>query len=344
MAGILLTLGILITLAAGCYKEGLPEEQDYFSKDMNYSINRFVVNLGRTNPFVNIFNADYSSEPLTFSILDVRHNDGSPAPELRQEIPVKEWKEYYSGDEKSIAEITAKQQDGKSPVLYIRPNSGEIFFRNTDSSKVKIGTYRFDVKVSNGGGEKIFSDMQLDVRLPHPYEPYEYDDSTGLLLPPDEGGVIHPNQVSGVMDMLERTLPADSVNVYFVKTGDAKNTLTFKFFDEDSTIIPLTRFNMMQWDSLHYRSGMIGADVFPFAFNRRFDSDSTAVTYDIPNPFPVLADVSGNTDRASITFKYNRASFGQRKNASIGLSFAIYAPGEWQVIFKFKIDPKFDDD
>jgi len=335
-------LALLPLLVAGCYKDMVPDEKDFFSNNMNYNRNNFPVNLGRTNVYSYIFNADYSTQPLDFTLENIRHADSSAAPELKEMVPARLWKDYYSGKEANIAEIEAKRYTERRPVLDIRPHSGEVFFWSTDSAKVKPGTYFFDVRVKNKGGEKVFKNMILEVRRPKPYEPYEFDDVTGIRKAPDQGGITHPD-LSGVVDMVNLTLPRDSVIVYFRKTGVKDNTLTFKMFDEDSLAIPFSRFNLTRWDSLRYRSGMIGEDV-RFAFNRKMNEDSTVVSYDITNPFPMLADVSGNSDKAYIAFQYSRISFGRRYNAGIGLSFAIYEPGEWEVIFKFKLNPKFQDD
>jgi hypothetical protein len=337
---ILALLPAIIT--AGCYKHMVPDEQDFFSNNMSYNRNNFPVNLGRTNVYGYIFNADYSTQPLDFTLENLRHADSTAAPELLALTAAKQWKDYYSGRETSIAEIEAKRTTEQRPILDIRPHSGEVFFWDTDSSKIKPGIYLFDVRVKNKSGEKVFKNMILDVRRPRPYEPYEFDDVTGNRKALDQGGITHPD-VSGMVNMVNLTLPRDSVNVYFRKTGIKGNTLTFKMFDQDSLAIPFSRFNLTQWDSLRYRSGMIGEDI-RFAFNRKMSEDSTVLTYDITNPFPILADVSGNSDKAYIAFQYNRVSFGHRYNAGIGLSFAIYEPGEWEVIFKFRLNPKFQDD
>ncbi|HEU4554761.1 MAG TPA: DUF5007 domain-containing protein [Chitinophaga sp.] len=327
---------------AGCYKNMVPDEKDFFSTNMNYNRTNFPVNLGRTNVYSYIFNADYSTQPLTFTLENIRHADSSAAPELQENVAARQWKDYYSGKEATIAEIEAKRTTEQRPVLDIRPHSGEIFFWNTDSGRVKPGLYYFDVRVKNGGGEKVFRNMVLDVRRPKPYEPYEFDDITGVRKAPDQGGITHPD-ISGVVDQYNLTLPRDSVVVYFRKTDIKGNTLTFKIFDADSLAIPFSRFNLTQWDSLRYRSNMIGQDI-AFGFNRRMSEDSTVLTYDVTSPFPMLADVSGNSDKAYIAFQYNRVSFGHRYNAGIGLSFAIYEPGDWEVIFKFRVNPKFQDD
>lgn len=339
----LLTVGILALMLAGCYKNMVPNEKDFFSNNMSYNRNTFPVNLGQANVYAFIFNADYSTQPLDFAIENVRRvADRSPAPQLLQQVDVRQWTKDYTGMEKTVAEIEAKRTIVKRPVLDIRPHSGELFFWNVDSGKVKREGYFFDIRVRNKGGEKVFKDMLLDVRMARPYDPFEFDEATGARKALDKGGITYPD-VSGVVDALNLNIPRDSVNVYFRKKDTKGNTLTFRFFDKDSLPIKFSRFNTTKWDSLKYRSSMLGSNV-TFGFNRKMNADSTAVTYDVTNPFPVLADVSGNTEKAYIRFEYNRVSFGRRYDASIGLNLAIYEPGDWEVIFKFKVSPKFEND
>jgi len=353
---VLAFIGTTTFLTTGCYKNFVPDEKDFFSKDASFSRTDFDVNLGRTSVFLHIYNPDYSTQPLEFSILRFRKADTVylttdsskyeidtvPAPELEKIIKTREWKSYYSGKEKSIEEINAKRFERERPVLYMRPHSGDLFFFNTDASVVKPGVYFFDTEVKNGGGSKVFP-MTMRVRRAHPYEPYNYDDITGERKPANSGGIIHPSSMSGVVNKFGEVLPVDSVDISFHKFGSPRNTLSIKFLDQNSMPIKLSKFNMMKWDSLTYRTEMNDVDI-PFGFNRRMNDDSTVVTWDIPNPFPVLTDVSGASVKASINFRYNRVSFGRRVNANIHFDFSILEPGQWMIVFKFKENPKFEDD
>lgn len=334
----------LLSIVAGssCYKDLLPKEQDYFSNNVNYGRDAYQVNLGRTNIFVGDFNPDYSSQPLTFAIQNPKHADSSAAPELLAMTDTWQWKKYYSGLETSVADIEAKRTKEQRPVLDIRPNSGDIIFWNMDSVKIRPGIYTFDILVKNGGGQKLFAKRTLDVRRPRPYDPFEFTDDTYTRKSETDGGILHPD-ISGVQDELNSDMKRENIIVYVRKTGTQSNTVTFKFFDQDSLPISLTKFNFMQWDSLKYYSKTIDANV-PFAFNRRIPKDSMTVTYDIPNPFPVLADVGNSDERAGITFSWTRVSFGHRVNANISFRFAIYEPGNWDVLFKFKTNPRFTND
>ncbi|WP_160716515.1 DUF5007 domain-containing protein [Chitinophaga solisilvae] len=326
----------------GCYKELLPKEKDYFSNDAAFNGDEYMVNIGRTNVFIAKFNPNYSTQPLDFIIQQVVHRDGSPAPELLEQVDTWQWKKFYSGQEKTIAEIYDKRIRQKRPVLDIRPNSGDVIFWNTDSSRIKPGLYYFDILVKNNGGQKLFQRRKLYVKRPRPYEPYEFNDDTGERKKDEDGGILHPS-LSGVKDDLNNNMNNTDVNVYFRKTGTESNTLTIKFFDKDSLPVKLSRFNLIKWDSLAYTSKITDGPI-RFGFNRRMAADSSAVTYDIPNPFPVLADVGSTDERAFISFPYERIAFGSRTKASLAFTFGIFEPGSWEMIFKFKVNPRFKND
>ncbi|SEW36337.1 DUF5007 domain-containing protein [Chitinophaga arvensicola] len=335
--------GALAVTATSCYKELLPKEKEHFSNNVNFDGDTYTANFGRTNVFYGKFNADNSTQPLTFQLLNIHRPDSQPAPELLTQVDTWQWKAYYSGTEKTIAEIDAKRFQVKRPVLDMRENSGDLVFWATDTSKIKPGVYTFDILVKNNGGQKLFQKQKLQLRLPRPYEPYDYDDITGLHKKDDKNNLIynHPT-LEGVQDMQNNTINADQVNVYFHKTGTGKNSVTFKVYDKDSVLIPMSKFNVTQWDSLKYVSNTIGQNVF-FGFNRKFATDSSTVTWDITNPYPVLADV-GINESARVTFTYERVSYGQRRRAYMGYGFSILEPGSWEIIFKFRVNPKFIND
>ncbi|MEV4883603.1 DUF5007 domain-containing protein [Chitinophaga ginsengisegetis] len=340
----LLIAGTLAMMATGCYKQLLPDEKEHFSNNANFDGDTYQANFGRTNVFYGKFNADNSTQPLTFEMKNIARPDGMPAPELLEEVNTWQWKEYYSGTEKSVAEIEAKRIQVKRPILDMRSTSGDLVFWSTDTSKIKQGIYTFDILVKNKGGQKTFQKRKLDLRRPRPYEPYEFDDITGLQKKESNSNNLiynHPT-VIGVQDMQNNEIKSEQVNVYFVKTGTTKNTLTFKFYDQDSLPIKMSKFNVTKWDSLRYYSNTAGLNV-NFGFNRKFSSDSATVTWDVTSPYPVLADV-GINEKASIMFTYERVSYGIRRQAGIGYGFAVFEPGSWDVIFKFKVNPKFTND
>ena len=329
-------------LLTGCYKDTLPVEKDYMSKDMNFKKETFVANLGRMNVFVDIFNADFSTQPLQFTLQSPRQ-EGKPTPVLLEEVDTRQWKEYYTGTETSIAEIEAKRITVKRPILDLNKQNGQLVVWPADSNKVKYGKYFFDVLVKNGAGERLFPGLLLDYRRPRPYEPYEYDDLTGIRKADNAGGIIRPTIMSGHRDPKGVEIKAENVQVYFVKTGTAANKLTFKFVDKDSLPIPISTFNIQRWDSLYYFSKMADRNI-KFGFNRQIPKDSSSVTYDITNPFPVLAEAFAGDELAEYSFTFSRVSYGYRATGRIGMKFSIHEPGEWTVVFRYMINPKFSDD
>ncbi|SIN82031.1 DUF5007 domain-containing protein [Chitinophaga niabensis] len=331
-----------VALLTGCYKDTLPVEKDYMSKDMNFKKETFVANLGRMNVFVDIFNADYSTQPLQFALQSTRQ-EGKPVPVLLEEVDTRQWKEYYTGTETSIAEIEAKRTVVRRPILDLNKQNGQLVVWPTDSNKVKYGKYFFDVLVKNGAGERLFPGLMLDLRRPRPYEPYEYDDLTGIRKADNAGGIIRPTIMSGHRDPKGVEIKAENVQVYFVKTGTAANKLTFKFVDKDSLPIPISTFNIQRWDSLYYFSKMTDRNI-KFGFNRQIPKDSSAVTYDITNPFPVLAESFAGDELAEYSFTFSRVSYGYRSTGRIGMKFSIHEPGEWTIVFRYMINPKFSDD
>lgn len=329
-------------LLTGCYKDTLPEEKDYMSKDMNFKKEAFVANLGRMNVFVDIFNADYSTQPLQFSLQSPRI-EGKAAPILLEEVDTKQWKQYYTGTETSIAEIEAKRMIVKRPILDLNKQNGQMVVWSVDSNKVKYGKYFFDVLVKNGGGERLFPGLMLDFRRPRPYEPYEFDDLTGIRKADNAGGIIRPTLITGHRNAQGQELKAENVRLYFIKTGNAANKLTFKFVDKDSLPIPISTFNIQRWDSLYYSSKMADRNI-KFGFNRQIPKDSMQVTYDITSPFPVLAESFAGDELAEYIFSFSRVSYGYRVIGRIGMKFSIHEQGEWTVVFRYLINPKFSDD
>ncbi|WP_343704607.1 DUF5007 domain-containing protein [Chitinophaga sp.] len=332
-----------VALLAGCYKDSLPVEKDYMSKDMNFKKETFVANLGRMNVFADIFNADYSTQPLQFELQSPRIDSKTPAPVLLEEVDTRQWKQYYSGTETSIAEIEAKRVTVRRPILDLNAQNGQLVVWSADSTKLPYGKYFFDVKVKNGAGERLFPGLMLDMRRPRPYEPYEYDDVTGIRKADNAGGIIRPSTLTNHRDAQGREIKAENVQVYIVKTGNAANKITFKFVDKDSVGIPVSTFNIQRWDSLYYNSKMVGRNI-KFGFNRSIPKDSMSVTYDITNPFPVLAEAFAGDELAEYIFSYSRVSYGYRVIGRIGLKFSIHEPGEWTVVFRYMINPKFSDD
>jgi hypothetical protein len=100
-----------VVMFSGCRKIfDLPEEKDYMSNNINYSRTTFDPILGRTTLYSGIFNADNSSFPMTFEIVNPHFGDGRSADHILAKRPVEVWVKEYTGLETSLEEIEAKRK------------------------------------------------------------------------------------------------------------------------------------------------------------------------------------------------------------------------------------------
>ncbi|MET6998047.1 DUF5007 domain-containing protein [Chitinophaga defluvii] len=340
MAAMLLVSGWM-----SCTK--VPAEMDYLSEKANFNRDNFDPVMGRTMIYQGIFNSDQSTRPLLFTLTNFRHAaDSSAAPELGTLVKVKEWKEAYTGKENSLQEIYDKQQEAEHPVLDIRKNSGEIIFwqfSDTNLIKPQPGAgYLFDIKVENNGNSRVFKNNTLNLFRPRAYSPSDNIDAvSGWQKYKSDGSpvVINPTNTSGVT-MDNKLITDTSVAVYFHKKGNG-NSLSFKFYDKDSTVINPLMFNKTRWDSLYFYNSRVQGDC-KIGFNLRVTE--TGVTYDVPYPYPAVGAAQG--ERVKLVFNYNRLAFGNRRvTEGFTFEFAIFEPGDWEIIFKYRHQtPKFEND
>lgn len=325
-----------------CVKDFLPEEQDAFDKDAAFSTTIYKPTLGRTTVFTNNFNVGNSTIPLTFSILDVRHADGTPAPELTTNYPVKAWTKPYLGTETSLEEIEAKRTTEYRPLLQVRKHSGEVVMESeANSSFVKVSPdegYVFDVRVENSGGYKEFAGLKLQPVRESDYEPTTIDANTGFMT----DDYVHPTSVRNMFKEGTTSyfgmLDADDIRVYFRRNyddDDPNPTLTFRFLSKDYKPINPSKFNKTDWNNLVHGFNMKMTDEY--------------VKYEIAYPIPLINLKSKYTDakgeKAHTTFAFDRIYRNNtRLTASMSFDFAIYTEGDWEILFVFEGgNPEFND-
>jgi hypothetical protein len=340
---LILCAGLIAGGISSCKKA--PTERDYLSSNARFEpVDAYSPVLGRTFLYKTNFQADGSSFPLQFTLNNIRHADGSPAPELTQPVTVKEWINDYDGTEQTYQQIEDKRKAVQRPFFEIRPGSGDFIFRQAGIAPIRTypdSGYIFDVKVQNKGNELSFAKLRLQPLGNVPYEPYEYDYYTRLRKTETRTNVsgnnyqapfsIHPGLQNVYIS--KDSLMADSAAVvYFRKTGNG-HSLTFKFFDQDSIPIDPAKLNSTKWNELVH------------GFDRK--QTSTQVTYTVAYPVPLTTldtryAVAGN---AKVLFSYTRkGAGGNRSVAAFSLSFAIWEEGDWDVIFRFYRTPRFQDE
>lgn len=334
-----LALVAIILIFISC-KKYLPEDRETVGPDSQFTKTSYEPVLGRNTLFSDNFYEGSTTFPATFKIVNPRRRNGDAAPELTDIFPVTVWKKPYIGDEKSLAEIEEKRETQYRPLFEMFPNSGQlVMWAEAKSNFIRTqpdSGYLFDVELTNSGGRRFYRDLVLKPLKERPYEPSNYDPINGQSL---SNGISSARiRIKGVGK--ERYLSRADVDVFIRKRTDEKtgaNTLRFMFLDSLYHPMDPKLFSSTDWDHLVH------------GFNMRISD--TDVVYDVAYPIP-LAEVPtrytapGFSGFASVNFTFPRLGFGGfRDDGLIGLDFAIYEPGDWEIVFAFKTDtPKFTND
>lgn len=328
---------LLLIAVLSCQKMFLPSDLDAFSRDVQFSQLLYTPVLGRTTVFTNNFNDDFSTKPLTFRISDIRTSGGEPAPELLKPFPVQVWTGRYTGTERSIAEIEEKRKWEDHPLFEIREHSGEfIMWHAATSSIVNVmpdSGYVFDVEVSNSGGRKYFTGLQLQPYRERNYEPNNADPVTGNA-PSD---ILRPIGMADVVgDSTGIALSSNDIAIMFNRVSADGNSLTIKFLDPMNEPIDPSLFNLTDWERLVH------------GFNMQ--KTETYLKYDVAYPIPLVQIPTAYTNtqgtQAVVSFKYDRLGIGNTRVVSnIDFGFQIFQAGDWEMVVSFTNEsPKFDND
>ncbi|WP_276482901.1 DUF5007 domain-containing protein [Paraflavitalea pollutisoli] len=336
-----LATGVLLSLLGACTRL-LPEYREALSLEAGFSQTTFEPVVGRTTMFSNVFvNPNNSSTyPIDFTIVNARRFSGEAAPELSDIFPVKVWKQAYTGNETSVAEIEAKRVTEYHNLFEVRKHSGDFVLWSSATSNLlrcqADSGYIFDVEMSNGGGRRYFRNMRLMPFRERPYEPSNLNAITGQSV----ANGIYPSTMIGVVgDSTNQVLSAADVDVFIRKSEEGKpggNTISFMFLDKYFRPIDPAKFADTDWNNLLHGFNMT--------------KTATRVTYDVAFPVPAVPLATRFTTadgrRATTSFAWSRLGYGGlRQEAEIGLNFAIYEPGNWEIVFAFKKDnPKFSND
>ncbi len=324
---------MMALLCSSCLSKYLPEDLDAYDKDAAFTTTTYSPTLGRNNLISNNFNLGNSTNPLTFTLLDVRHADGTPAPELTENFKVRVWKTPYLGTEKTLKEIEDKRTYENRPLFQVRKHSGEIvLWANARSSFVRCSPdegYLFDVRAENSGGWNEYKDLQLKPIREQDYEPNNMNTETGATTQ----DYVNPDNVTNMfkdgLSFYAGRMQTTDVKVFMRENKDDTSkepSLTFRFMTKDLKPIDPANFNTTDWDKLVH------------GFDREMTKEY--VKYKVAYPVPLrelpteYTNKEGN--RAHVRFQYDRLMFGTRRvRAMLDYTFAIYKEGHWEVIFVF---------
>ena len=358
---------ILLTAAvafSGCRKIfDVPEEKDYLSTKIAFTTKSFTPRLGRLNLQTGIFNADNSSFPMKFELINLHFGDGRDASDILTQKETLVWTSEYTGKETSLAEIEAKRKLETHPVVEVRssgdlimwPTASSEFIKPADTISFPQDIRYFDVRVTNSGGSRVLKDLSILPQVEVPYEPSEdINRITGKPNTTTPGGKVlkhnYPGSISNIYgestnSLIEKggTDPVQGLIYLYIRKvpGGSGNTLRFKFLDKDSAAINPVKFNLTRWSELVH------------GFNMKMTPEY--VQYDVAYPIPLVqgiptkytnGGVTGSGNEARVEFSYSRKGFGGLQIiATIGQSFRIYEKGDWEIVYHFKtVNPKFTND
>lgn len=324
----------LLIVNAGCLDKYLPEEKDAFDRDVNFTRTSFDPVMGHTVYYTDICNTGNSTLPLTFTITDIKHNDGTPAPELEEYYPVRVWKKPYLGTEKTIEEINAKRGTEYRRLFDVIKHSGEIVMWGEANSGIlrcqPDSGYVFNMEIANSGGFKTIKRMRLMPKREVDFEPSIYDSETGLpiaeFVSPSTSLMTYENKNNSSISYI---IKPEDIHIYFRENKDAGEgtSLSISFYDSSWAVIDPRRFNETSWDNL-FQAGFLK------------DINENKVVYDMAYPLPLFTGKTNYTDdkgeKARIRFTTSYMSkYGTRRRGYFVFEFAIYKEAHWDMFIHF---------
>ncbi len=337
----LFILGLVVFITTGCQKF-FPEDRESISGESLFIETTFEPVLGRTTLYTKIFSNPNqgTSYPVEFKIVNLRKFNGDPAPELTDIFPVQVWNKAYTGEEKSLQEIEDKRGYENRPLLEVRKHSGDVVLwseaRSAFVSPQPDSGYVFDIELANTGGRRYFRNMRLKPFRERAFEPTTIDAITGQSV----NTRISPTFFRDITgNKTNEPMSAGDVHVFIRRAAIPSatgNTLKFMFLDTLFKPMNPQLFDETDWDNLVH------------GFNKTFTD--TSVVYNMAYPIPAMTLPTRFTTfdgtKASVEFKFSRLAFGNlRREGIIGLNFAIFEKGDWEIVFAFTRDnPKFEND
>lgn len=149
-------LGLLLLLSIVACKK---IQNGFLSDSIRYKDNNIYVKRGLPLFQSDRINADGSTPPFTYKLLNLRKEDGSPAPaEFSKEYEITVFKTGANFDPETdvtLDLLNKKREVVKKKPMEFNELSGQLTF-NRASGFLPLGRYIYDVEMTNGTGTKLF--------------------------------------------------------------------------------------------------------------------------------------------------------------------------------------------
>ncbi|GGG76272.1 hypothetical protein GCM10007415_05040 [Parapedobacter pyrenivorans] len=258
-------------------------EQGFLSDTIRYRDNVIFAKRGMTLTLSDRINADGSTPPFTFKMLNLRHKaTGEPAPsEFFTEYDVEVFKDgmtFNAATDTTVELLNAKRELKQVTPMEFNEVSGQISF-NRASANLPLGEYIFDLEASNRWGTKFYESFaEIHVVDPTNDELYEVttlqnnastsaEVFTGLSAPRFSVTKISNDGARVILKIVDRNGDAfNPAEGEIIKRGDRPMFETYAKFNEvivtDTALIcdfevapfPLAAYNdgVTDWGWLHY--------------------------------------------------------------------------------------------
>lgn len=134
-------------------------ENGFQSNAIRYKDNNIYAKRGLILFQSDRINADGSTPPYTYKLVNLRKEDGSPAPaEFSKEYEILVFKEgtsFNAETDVTVELLNKKRELVKRLPMYFNESSGQLTF-NRASGNLPLGRYVFDVEMTNRSGTKLF--------------------------------------------------------------------------------------------------------------------------------------------------------------------------------------------
>lgn len=320
MKYLLSTLAIILVFVISCKK--IPVEKGFLSNEISLKgADTIDVPMGiRSN--TDIAWLDGSSEPVEFSIENIRDASGQRSEQFFKPIAYRTWtKPYNSATDTSLALVMAKISEQEAPPVLINKTNGMLYFLETTGNLTKPGDiFHVDVKVKNSKGSIVIPDYAL-IRLSKSGRDFTVNMATTALLLVNGGG----EQVFTLYDDVQAaSAPARIQNIYddngkelfrMTRVADTPYVgvrLLLQFKDAEGKVYPAADYAM-------YNTGL--DSYFKLGLNRKNTAEGVWVEFPM-TPWPVNSgylttfDKSGTYDYTVLdTAKLHKEVYTDRKYA-----------------------------
>ncbi|WP_167335345.1 DUF5007 domain-containing protein [Pedobacter kyungheensis] len=170
-------------------------EKGFQSDGIRYKDNNLFAKRGLILYQSDRINADGSTPPYTFKMLNLRKEDGSPAPaEFTTTYDIVVFKDgmaFNAETDTTVALLNKKRETQKRLPMYFNESSGQLTF-NKASANLPLGKYVFDVEMTNVTGTKLYPKLAtINVVDPLPEDLFvitdnvsnAFNDATGAATP-----------------------------------------------------------------------------------------------------------------------------------------------------------------